>query len=190
MYPTTSSDLQDNFALSILPGKNTFLDIGCGHGRHGSNTFILEKLGWTGLLVDIDEQLVNMNKTFRSQPCIAADVTRCDWSKILTSTTYDYLSFDVDDATVQAIKNFPFDKVRFRVATIEHDSYRVGPAARDYIREVLTAHNYLCVAKDVLTSFSAEPFEDWWIDLKTVPVESLKFFSNNKMARDVLYFAK
>jgi SAM-dependent methyltransferase len=187
MFPTTSSDLQDNFALAILPGKNTFLDIGCGHGRHGSNTFVLEKLGWTGLLVDINEELVKINQTFRSQPCIAADVTTCDWSKLLDKEVYDYLSFDVDDATTEAIKNFPWNKVRFRVATIEHDSYRVGKTTRDYVRGVMTAHGYLCVAKDVLTSFSAQPFEDWWIDPKTCPGEALRFYSVNKMARQILY---
>jgi hypothetical protein len=187
MFPTTSSDLQDNFALAILPGKNTFLDIGCGHGRHGSNTFVLEKLGWTGLLVDIDRDLIELNKSFRTSPCIAADVTTCDWSKILDKDVYDYLSFDVDDATIAAVKNFPWEKVRFRVATIEHDSYRVGGAARDYIRAVMKTHGYICVSRDVLTSFSGEPFEDWWIDPNTCPGDALRFYSRNKMARQVLY---
>lgn len=190
MFPTTSSDLQDQFALSLIPGKGTFLDIGCGHGRHGSNTFILERLGWSGLLIDIDNNLVELNKTFRTEPCVAADVTTCDWSKILDKTLYDYLSFDVDDATIPAVKNFPWDKVRFKVITIEHDSYRVGPEARDYIRDVMKKNNYFCVASDVLTSFSGEPFEDWFVDLNVCPPETLRFFSRGKMARQVLYVSR
>jgi hypothetical protein len=190
MNPTVSSDLQDQFALAIVSGKGTFLDVGCGHGRHGSNSFVLEQLGWTGLLVDIDATLVKLNKSFRTQPCIAADVTKCNWSTMLDKNYYDYLSFDVDEATIPAVKNFPWDTVRFKVITIEHDAYRAGPEAREYIRKIMKKNNYYCVAADVLTSFGGGPFEDWYVDLSLCPQDVLRFSSQGKYARQVLYVAK
>ena len=191
LYLTTSSDLQDEFARRLIGDSGTFLDIGCGHGRHGSNTFILERLGWTGLMVDKDNDLINLNRTFRRAGCVAADVTKCNWDTILNRREYDYLSFDVDDATTQAVTHFPWDTCRFRVITIEHDAYRVGSHVCHFIRDILTRAGYLLIAKDVLTSFSGKPFEDWWVDPKTLSPESYyKYFSVRKMAKDILYVAR
>jgi SAM-dependent methyltransferase len=188
MYLTTSSDLQDEFARRLIGDSGSFLDIGCGHGRHGSNTYILEKLGWTGLMIDNDDELVKLNRTFRRETCVSADVTKCHWDTLLYRKNFDYLSFDVDDATTLAVQHFPWDTCRFRVITIEHDAYRVGGNVRQLVRQTLNKAGYFLLAADVMTSFAGQPFEDWWVDPKTMAPESyLKYFSVGKLAKDILY---
>lgn len=191
MFNTTSSDLQDVFAQTFLPTPSTFLDIGCGHGRHGSNSFILEQLGWTGILVDHDRDLIELNKTFRRQPCIRADVTTCDWKTILDKDVYDYISFDVDGATIDAVKNFPWESVRFKIMTIEHDLYARGPEARSLIRQTMNENGYTMIAHDVCTNCTGEPFEDWFVDPNHFSPDMIaKYFSMGKRAIDVLYNPK
>lgn len=36
----------------LLPERGIYLDLGCGHPEHGSNTAFLRDLGWVGLAVD------------------------------------------------------------------------------------------------------------------------------------------
>ena len=37
------------------PQKSTYLDIGCYHPKKHSNTYFLYKLGWSGMLVDVEK---------------------------------------------------------------------------------------------------------------------------------------
>jgi len=86
--------------------------------------------------------------------------------------TIDYISFDVDEATMPAVAHFPWDRIRFATMTIEHDQYRFGTATRDHIREVLTNHGYSLICADVVMPNSPTetygPFEDWYADLNFV----------------------
>jgi len=54
--PTFPSEIgQDKWvAVKMFPGiqNGFFLDVGSGHGTIGSNTKVLEELGWTGICVD------------------------------------------------------------------------------------------------------------------------------------------
>jgi len=188
---SNSSDFQDEFAFRVINSKvGTFLDVGCGHGFHHNNTLCMEQAGWTGYLVDNDAQLVELNRSIRTGVSVCMDVTKPDWS-FIKETSIDYLSFDVDNATISAVKQFPWDKIRFKVITIEHDAYRVGSEARDLIREVLKKHNYFCVAYDVLASGChkgvVQPFEDWYVDINLPATSYLKYFSIGKRAVDILF---
>lgn len=199
-FTTRSSNLQDEFAFRVimtahvlknenLDYKGTFLDIGCGHGLHHNNSLSLEHLGWTGVMVDIDKKLVEHNKTIRTSPCHAVDVTVPGWTDvILDKKVYDYISFDVDDSTVKAVKAFPWDKIKFKVCTIEHDAYRVGDEARDLIRKTMKDNGYFCIAYDVQCSDG--PFEDWYVDPALPAVAYMKYFSVAKRAIDVLFVQK
>jgi len=198
---SNSSDLQDEFAYRVIIGnhihgggkqedyKGTFLDVGCGHGFHHNNTLIMEQLGWTGYLIDNNQDLINHNKTIRKAKSICMDVTNPNWDMI-KETNIDYLSFDVDDATVIAVEKFPWEKIRFKVITIEHDAYRVGNMARDVIRETMKKHGYFCVAYDVMAAGchkgTSQPFEDWYIDPNLPAVSYLKYFSVGKRAIDIM----
>ncbi len=199
-FATCSSDLQDEFVMRLLNDKNpafcgTFLDIGCGHGYKGNNTFLLEARGWKGYLVDIDAEAYEWNvKNRDSSKSVCTDVTTCDWNEILGKKSeemrvFDYISFDVDEATMDALRNFPWDTVRFRVMTIEHDMYRFGPMARNCIRILMEEQGYTLVCADVCAGFNNGPFEDWYVDASLV--EGFEpYISNHCRATDILYTVK
>jgi hypothetical protein len=103
----------------------------------------------------------------RTTPFLKADATTVDWVPLLRRTfgatrVIDYLSFDVDDATLPTFSRFPFDRYTFRTITIEHDAYRVGTALRDTLRQNLTALGYVLLCANVVYE-NHGPFEDWWV---------------------------
>src|SRR5271165_5197371 len=97
---------QDLFVYERLvkPTNNlsgTFLDIGCGMPSTISNSVALERLGWRGLLVDIDPERVALCRLERKNPVIEQDATKIDWAGVCEahglSREIDYLSLDIDD---------------------------------------------------------------------------------------------
>jgi hypothetical protein len=176
---------QDLFVYNILDKKNngTYLDIGCGDCTcifdgmsNGSNTLLLSQLGWNGIGFDIDNSHKWGWDHIRKHKIIVDDITSLDWNNLITHNailqdTIDYLSFDIDDATSDGIRAFPFDKIRFRVITIEHDSYRVGDSVKNEIRNVLSNNGYELLCSDVMvqiTGYYPWIFEDWWVDMSKV----------------------
>lgn len=154
---------QDQWVYDRLGDRGVFLDIGSGHPVERSNTYGLELVGWVGALVDNDlvvEQLSQM----RRAPFVRMDATQ-PWVSDALPKTLDYLSLDVDSATAAALARFVSQR-RFRMATIEHDSYRFGGAARDQMRKLLIDQGYKLEVADV--SDQGLAFEDWWVDPKTV----------------------
>ena len=199
-FLTKSADLQDEFAYRVimmshylqhgnLEYKGTFLDVGAGHGFCHNNTIAMERLGWTGTLVEYNLELVQLNKKIRTQPCFSFDVRQKGWTNILDKKSYDYISFDVDDSTLEAVKVFPWDKIKFKVMTIEHDAYRVGTEARDYIRKIMKEQGYFCVAYDVLCC-DGGPFEDWFVSPDLPALAFMKYFSVGKRAIEVMFVPK
>jgi hypothetical protein len=161
---------QDIFAHRLVPGGGTFLDIGSNHPTVINNTFALEQLGWGGLLLDNDEYCRQISH-IRKAPFIFGDVTKTDWFAVLrdhdlSGEPIDYVSLDVDSATLSTLENLLKYKVRFRCATIEHDSYRFGPGPRDEMRRMLDEAGYRLLCKDVHDD--GVPFEDWWVDWETM----------------------
>ena len=86
--------------------------------------------------------------------------------------TIDYLSLDVDTASLSVLKILPFDEYRFKAITIEHDAYLYGDEYRAEQREVLNGHGYRMVCSNILVpspghqgydGFTPCPFEDWWV---------------------------
>ena len=143
---------QDLFIYNVLNKKNngTYLDIGCGDctcvfdgTNNGSNTLLLSQLGWTGIGIDIDNSHKWSWDNIRKHKMIIDDITTLNWDNlikenIILQDTIDYLSFDIDDSTTAGIRTFPFDKIRFRAITIEHDSYRVGDSVKIDLRYFLS----------------------------------------------------
>lgn len=182
---------QDIFAYRISGEKKdgTFLDIGANNPCcFGSNTFSLRKNGWTGVCIDIMNDYKENCSNY-----IVSDITSIDWEKTLElypilNSVIDYLSFDVDDATELAIGHFPFDKIRFRSLTIEHDSYRVGNGLKDKLRILLKKNGYELLCSDIMVDYGGiKKFEDWWIDMKEVdPLIYEKFRSNSSLGYDVI----
>lgn len=58
---------EDQFleARGLLPSSGVFVDVGAGHPITFSNTYRLEKRGWTGLCVDADPRQIELLKVER-----------------------------------------------------------------------------------------------------------------------------
>lgn len=153
------------FATLVANGRQlngTFLDIGACEPIKLSNTYSLEKAGWEGYLIDNDPGAIKLLKAQRTAVVIEADSTKFDFSKLLHKR-FDYLSLDVDSATMETLINLIEAGITFRMATIEHDSYRFGGGARDAMRKLLTTEGYELAFADVLGADGKSPFEDWWV---------------------------
>lgn len=168
---------QDRWVYAMIVGPEklydgSFLDIGAGHPTELSNTFAIEKLGWRGLLVDSDVGSIDALEKERASPFILGDATKLPLGKLINDyiegRPVDYLSLDVDSSTVDALINLLSAKVRFRVATIEHDSYRFGAEPKAEIERMMNDAGYHLVCEDVC-SIEGLPFENWYCDPKTIP---------------------
>ena len=167
---------QDRWVFDLLNIEHgRFLDIGglC-EGRPDavtlSNTAALEKCGWSGIVLDLAPCPDFHRKRSVYSLFYQDDATTMDFTP-WACMVFDYLSLDVDEATLPALRNLIQDGVRWHAATIEHDAYKDGGVARDEIRALLQAEGYTLARGDVTglcTDGVMKPFEDWWIDPKTV----------------------
>jgi hypothetical protein len=165
---------QDKFVTVLFPASENkqrfFLDIGAHDPIHINNTYSLEKThGWKGLSIDITDYSSKWTTAARKTPFLNANALKLNWKQLWAEKKYplvvDYLSLDIDEAQHEFIlKSFPWKNIEFRVATIEHDSYRFGSKIRDDIRAHLLSFGYKMIVQDVQNK--GVPFEDWWISPK------------------------
>lgn len=163
---------QDRFVKAVLVDSEqlfdgTFLDVGCCHPTELSNTHALEQLGWRGLLIDNDPGAIALCQQQRMSPATLFNVADSMFTDFLrlafgTRKVTDYLSLDVDSATVPALVNILATGQQFRVITVEHDAYRFGDAPRAAIRKMLLKLGYEFVCQDVC-SVEGYAFEDWFV---------------------------
>lgn len=167
---------QDRFCYEVLGRKTdgTFLDVGAGHVTEKSNNYGLEQIGWRGLCIDLNPQ---GDTSQRSSPFIRGDALNLDWENTLCAFSIgradgpstrnmlwpeiDYLSLDVDGATLDALRTLPLSELKFKVITCEHDSYRFGDDPRIAMRNILKSYGYDLVCADVHDQGLA--YEDWWV---------------------------
>ena len=158
---------QDEWVLSMIPtGK--YLEIGASHPVNISNTYLLEKNGWTGTSIDIDSQCAELWKQTRKNRLIIGNALTMSYGWL--PERIEYLSLDIDPArnTFEMLTKLPHSQTRFSLITYEHDYYLVNEWAghdfRERSRELLTGLGYQLYRPDVC--YEGKPFEDWWIDPK------------------------
>jgi hypothetical protein len=127
--------------------------------------------GWKGLSIDYNDYSAEF-KQKRKNPFVCADVINVDWNSIeqaypFMTNRIDYISFDVDEATLSAVKQFPWDRFQFATMTIEHDQYRFGTNTRNEIRRILSSFGYTLLCSDVIME-GYGAFEDWWVNMECV----------------------
>ncbi len=59
----------DSLILNIFKKKKDgiYLDIGCGHPIKNNNTYLLNKRGWRGINIDLDEDNINLFNIYRKK---------------------------------------------------------------------------------------------------------------------------
>jgi tetratricopeptide (TPR) repeat protein len=164
---------QDLFILSVLDGKRngTFLEIGGADPYMGNNTCLLEKeYGWKGVSLEYDNKFIDKYKQERpTTDILCTDALTVDYSKLIkdkfNTDIIDYLQLDIEPAknTYDCMLKIPFDKVKFRVITYEHDYYAdITRSYKEKSREFLRSKGYLLVANDISPDGICT-FEDWWV---------------------------
>jgi hypothetical protein len=196
---------QDLFAYSICAtDSGTFLDIGACYPTSSNNTYALELKGWSGITIDNCADYAKHYAGVRKAPLTVLDMTTIDWDAFIAGhpmlqRTVDYLSFDIDEASLAVLRKFPFDRIKFRVMTVEHDAYRRGNAVRQEMRDLLRGAGYELIAADVIVHYMWNecpeavalngylPFEDWYVRPELVDMRIAgRFRSDGKLWRDIL----
>lgn len=196
---------QDMFAYTLCAtDSGTFLDIGACYPVSANNSYGLERKGWSGITVDNCADYAPHYAGVRKAPLTVLDMTAIDWDRFIADhpilqNTVDYLSLDIDAATLPALRRFPFDRLRFRVMTVEHDAYRFGDGARQEMRSILASAGYELIAADVIVQYSDDacpqavalngllPFEDWYVRPELVDMNiANRFRSDNRLWSDIL----
>lgn len=183
---------QDLFVWEMTEHKPNgyYLDLGANHSTTHSNTYALEKVGWDGILVDIIDCCEDRKGTFiKSDAANPNDRLRFYYSRL--PAIVDYASIDTDEATLGTIEAMPWDKTTFRIITVEHDLYRIGPRVRDEIRDKFNSMGYCLVCSDVMVRYPEieppKPFEDWWCAPSHINPELVeKFRCNEKFWKEIL----
>jgi len=189
---------QDLFVLSATGGKRNgrYLEIGCAEPFDSNNTALLEtKFGWTGVSMDINQQVVEQFMRERDNLVFCLDAMRVDYAKFLLtvgfSGDFDYLQVDCDPPShsFAILQRIPFDTVRFATITFEHDYY-VDPSIRDLSRKFLLGKGYVLAAGDIAYNHT-HSYEDWWIHPDLVdPIIQQQLIDRSdqiKHARDYLF---
>ncbi len=180
---------QDIFTAALLPkARGTFLDVGCGAPITINNTYALERIGWTGLLVDNSHEAAVACQEVRITPVIWGDAVGLDWKNILPQYfkpgVIDYLSLDIDEASTDALMAILDAGAKFNVITAEHDSYRHGDRLRSAMRERLLRDGYYLVCADVCSA-DGLPYEDWYCS-DALSDDAARFRSTGMKWTDVL----
>lgn len=184
---TYSDAKQDIFALTLLSSKRFYLELGCGDGLTSqglggnSNTLLLEENGWSGILVDNNPALCNIARSKRlNSKVYTADATNsAEIESILSQSNapqiIDYISLDIDEASLPAIGAFPFHKYKFKFMTFEHDLYsgRQDSIDRKNITPIFLKEKGYERLIDGIVIGGHGPFEDWYISEEYTDLISL-----------------
>lgn len=186
MYSEACQDEFVNLALGE-PKSGFFVDVGAVcyttdggyHPHKGSNTFMFEQNGWSGVAIDMNtDGLVG-----RKCNCLSATIGDGTKGTTLlgqllredgkTPDLIDYLSVDIEGQDYNAVRSFHESGYRFKVATIEHNLYSRNQGVDELKRDIflyLTQQGYLRVVDNAGNrgTFSnlndGWPYEDWYID--------------------------
>ena len=170
---TYSKEHQDLFVKKLIGDNGFFLDIGCRTPVQENNTKLLESSGWSGMLFDIEEFFIKQCQEQRLNQSFCVDVTSKEFIEILKQNecpkVIDYISMDVDGASVQCLKNLLEAGFSFRCMTFEHTWDLKNPKIENCIEEsrsLLKSFGYNILFEDVTLphgEHAGKAFEDWWI---------------------------
>lgn len=170
---------QDVFVQLMLPHGKTFVDVGCNLPIELNNTHALEKAGWTGVSLDIND-FSSQWSDVRKTKFVQEDALKCDYRKLFTDNNLespiDYLNLDIEGNghRFKALKKIMESGYEFKIITIEHDAYRGQEhSEREPQREFLKSKKYRLLCGNVC--FGNVPFEDWYI--------KPEYFTNDRYKR-------
>lgn len=195
---------QDKWVHDIIGDKGFFVDIGAYDGVQTSNTYALEKAGWSGICVEANPDAYDRCSTNRCCTSLWVAVTDykgqigfrndciyrneqylvpCDTLQGILRDRFapkviDYGSFDIEGHELTVLEKFPFDEFQFKLITIEHNLYCDGPEKKNALYELLTRNGYTRVVDNAPC---LDPNPAWYMQ----PYEDwymLQSFMNHKLS--------
>ena len=161
---------QDIFALVVNDGKDngTFIEIGGGQPFIGNNTWLLEEhFKWRGFSIELESEFADMwdgkrplTKMYKTDAINFDYVSHVD--ELNLPRHLDYLSIDLEPpaVTLECLKKFPFDKLKFNCITYEHDAYRQWGGEFDH-RDIFYNNQYDLVGCNLRKNNCV--MEEWYI---------------------------
>ena len=193
-----SQNCQDLFAYLLCGNSGKFLDIGC-RKIYSSNTYKLEKLGWSGVCVDIDEEAVEFTQRERNVVAHHVDVTTIKFKEILQQHEkhYNYISLDVDgvEPTLKALDSLFEVGITFDCMTLETDPTSYKQEIRIPSLEIIAQQGYTVLHENVMIYWpngiwkindGINPVEDWWIRTEAFDKNLLSTKSYAKMDTEII----
>jgi len=189
---------QDIFVLDVIKSPGYFLDLGCYLPDNINNTYLLEKNGWDGVSLDIDNYEEEWTKK-RNTKFINYDCFSLEYPKFLgenfpnCNSVIDYLSLDMEKAGDRylLLKMVMDSGYEFKVITIEHDSHlgnEYEEKEKNPQRSLLNSLGYKLVCSDISNHKDPEMFyEDWWINPKYVSEEKINRWNFSKTSCDSIF---
>ena len=165
---------QDYIAHELIGESGFYLDIGCAEPIKKNNTYALELLGWHGICIDKNNFTAQYQKYRPKTYYFCENVLRVDWSRLLQaysdSYVIDFISMDVDDANIELMQSFPFDRFEFKVLCFETDEYNCGDKRKKVAEEVLAKYpQYYRLIDGVM--IKGLKWEDCWVNEKYVDLK-------------------
>ena len=170
---THSQASQDIFVRYILGDKKGyFLEIGSSDPILYNNSYVLEKMGWKGIMIEYDSNYLKGYKKHRTSEYIINDARTINYKDILKSypKNMDYLQIDLDvdnKSTLDVLNILDetiFDDYKFATITFEHDFYRGDFFdTRKISREIFKKRGYLLVFPDIRHGGPGTFFEDLYV---------------------------
>ena len=137
---------QDIFALKTAK-HNTYIEIGAAGTIKYNNTHLLEKNGWKGISLELDQNKVNQwleHDADRKNKIYCADAIVFDYATALKENDLPmhigYLSCDIEppENTFAALQRVIEQGIMFDCITFEHDKYQsevdYDPIATEYLK--------------------------------------------------------
>ena len=186
---TYSKEGQDILVSKLISKPGFFLDIGCAEPIENNNTYLLERNGWRGILLDSNQKCINECKIKRSSFSYCLDVTKINWLDLLKKhnipKVIDYISMDADDANIEVMQNFPFNEYEFKIMTYETDLYS-NSRRQQVCEQILSDHpQYIQFLKNAQLE-DGKAWEDWWINKNYFDKSILDVKSKNMYWKDFL----
>lgn len=148
---------QDVFAMKTAINK-TYIEIGAHGPIKYNNTYLLEKNGWQGFSLEINQHCVNAwfeDWSDRTNKIYCADAITFDYTRGLQEnnllTRIGYLSCDIEppENTFAALRRVVEQGIVFDCITFEHDKYQSEVDYDPIVTEYLKDRGYKVAVSDV-----------------------------------------
>lgn len=164
---------QDIFALKTAK-HNTYIEIGAAGPIKYNNTYLLEKNGWNGISLELNQTRVNQwfeDWSDRKNKIYCDNAITFDYLTALQDnnlpTHIGYLSCDIEppENTFSALKRVIEQGITFDCITFEHDKYQSDVDYDPIVTEYLKMHGYKVAVPDVYR-WRKKPcyFETWFVN--------------------------